>query len=429
MKRKNLLIISILLILGLALSACAGPEGTQGPPGPAGPAGPEGPQGPPGDAGPAGPEGAEGPAGEAGTTTAAVPEYVTSAICAGCHTDIAEAYTLSGHAYKLNKVVDGQPPEYPFTEVTELPEGYTWNDISYVIGGYNWKARFVDLEGYIITGPPGTRGDEAAAEGFLGQYNFANPIVGNEAGWVAYSAGEEKPYNCGDCHTTGYNPNGNQDDLPGLVGTWTEPGIACEECHGPGSLHVANPYFVSLEIDRDSEQCGECHIRGDVESVNASGGFIKHHEQYEELFQSKHITIDCVVCHDPHAGVVALRKAEEGTPTVRTACENCHRSEATYQDSQVHPLVADCIDCHMPRVTKSAVGNAEMFTGDIRTHLMSINPLQIGQFSEDGSVALSDLGLDFACRSCHVDGGSASVKTDEELTDKAYDYHDRPESP
>jgi hypothetical protein len=70
-----------------------------------------------------------------------------------------------------------------------------------------------------------------------------------------------------------------------------------------------------------------------------------------------------------------------------------------------------------------------MFTGDIRTHLMGIDATQIEQFSEDGSVALSELGLNFACRSCHVDGGSATVKTDEELIEKAYGYHDRPETP
>jgi hypothetical protein len=429
MNHKRILIIGVLLITSIALAACAGPQGPVGPAGPAGPPGPEGPQGPPGDAGPQGSAGEAGSGGETPGSASPGADYVTSTVCAGCHAEIASVFSMSGHAYKLNPVVDGQPPEYPFSEVPNPPEGYTWDDISYVIGGYNWKARFVDQEGYIITGPPGTRGDADAAAEFVGQYNFANPVVGNEAGWVAYHAGEEKPYSCGTCHTTGYNPNGNQDDLPGLVGTWSEPGVTCEECHGPGSLHISDPYGVSMEIDRDGEQCGDCHIRGAIESVDASGGFIKHHEQFEELFQSKHITIDCVTCHDPHAGVIQLRKAEEGTPITRTSCENCHFEEAMYQDSKIHPLVAECIDCHMPRVTKSAVGNAELFTGDIRTHLMAISPTQIGQFSEDGSVALSQLGLDFACRNCHVEGGSASAKTDEELIDKAFGYHDRPEAP
>lgn len=410
MHHKRKMWIGLLVVGMLLVAGCAGAEGPEGPSGPAGSAGPEGPQGP------------EGPAGEVVAATAGA-EYVGTETCGSCHEELFDAFMQGGHAYKLNPVVDGQPPEYPFTEVTELPEGYTWDDISYVIGGYNWKARFIDKEGYIITDAPGESGNTE----YVSQYNFANPVVGNEAGWVGYHAGEEdKPYNCGTCHTTGYNPEGNQDGLPGLIGTWAEPGIRCEECHGPGSQHAANPQGVQMAIDRDAELCGQCHIRGAIEEVNASGGFIKHHEQYEELFQSKHITLDCVVCHDPHDGVIQLRKAQEADPTVmttRTQCENCHFKEGQYQASQVHPNVAECIDCHMPRVTKSAVGDASKFTGDIRTHLMAIDPNQIGQFTEDGSAALSQLGLDFACRSCHVEGGMATVKTDEQLIDKATDYH------
>ena len=97
----------------------------------------------------------------------------------------------------------------------------------------------------------------------------------------------KRPYNCGSCHTTGYNPEGNQDGLPGLIGTWAEAGIQCEACHGPGGNHVNDPLLVSMEIDRDSELCGKCHRRGDVTEIDASGGFIRHHEQYEELFESK----------------------------------------------------------------------------------------------------------------------------------------------
>lgn len=345
-------------------------------------------------------------------------EYVGKDACKECHTEKYEEFIKSGHGWKLNKVVDGKPPVYPFTELPELPEGVTWDDVTYVIGGYNWKARFVGKDGFIITG------EEGDSE-YLNQYNFANPVVGNEAGWAKYHSGEERPYNCGTCHTTGYSPEGHQDDLPGLIGTWEETGITCERCHGPASLHVSNPRGVSLTLDRDSELCGECHLRGSSEAVNASGGFIQHHEQYEELFQSKHIALDCTVCHDPHLGVVQLRKAKE--PTTRTQCENCHYEQVKYQNSPVHTAMkVACVDCHMPRVTKSAVGDAAKFTGDIRTHLMAIDFEQIGQFSEDGKTALSQLGLNFACRSCHSEAGKASPKSDEELVKKAFNYHARP---
>ncbi len=397
----------ILLGISLAIVGCAGEVGPQGEPGV------DGAQGPPG---PAGIDGAVGSAGIAGADglSATFNAYAGSEACEECHQETYDIFMKSGHPYKLNAVVDGQPPEYPFTELSDPPEGYAWDDISYVIGGYNWKARFIDLNGYIITG------DENATT----QYNFYNPELDMGNNWVGYHAGEtEKPYNCGTCHTTAYSPEGNQDGLPGLIGTWTEGGIYCEECHGAGSAHIENPMTVSMKVDRDAEACGACHLRGGSEQVNASGGFIKHHEQYEELFQSKHITVDCVVCHDPHTGVVQLRKA--GEQTTRTLCENCHYAEDQVEKTAEHDHM-DCIDCHMPRVTKSALGNADLFTGDIRTHLMAIDPNQIGQFSEDGSVALSQLSLDFACRSCHNADGAAKVKSDEELIDLATDYHSMP---
>ncbi len=368
--------------------------------------------------------GLAGPADEAVAAEAVGAEYVGAEACSKCHPEIYETFMKSGHAWKLNPVVDGKPPKYPFTEIPELPKGYTWKDISYVIGGYNWKARFMDQKGYIITDKPGATISDTT---YLNQWNFANPVVGKKAGWVTYNSGQkELKYDCGPCHTTGYSKEGHQGNLPGIVGTWAEPGIKCERCHGPGSLHVENPRGVRMEIDRDAELCGECHLRGAPEAVNAKGGFIEHHEQYEELFQSKHIVLDCVECHDPHVGVVQLRQAKK--QTTRTQCQNCHFKQAKYQDSTIHPKVAECIDCHMPRITKSAWGDAEKFTGDIRTHLMAIDPDQVGQFTEDGKEALSQIGLDFACRHCHVKGGSATPKTDEELREKADGYHDKPQA-
>lgn len=401
-------ILYLVIVTAFAAAGCTGGVGEQGPPGP------EGPQGLPGSAGLQGPPGPSGPAGQDGLSFE-YPTFIGSEVCAECHQELYDTFMLSGHPWKLNPVVNGQPPEYPFSEVPNPPEGYTWDDITYVIGGYNWKARFIDQDGFIITG------DEDATT----QYNLFNEELELGNNWVAYHAGEETPYDCGTCHTTGYSTQGNQDGLPGLIGTWALPGIQCEECHGPGSLHANHPLAWELDIDRDAEACGDCHVRGGAEEVNAGGGFIEHHEQYEELFQSKHITIDCVVCHDPHTGVVQLRQAD--AQTTRTTCENCHFAQANNKPNETHTRFAiDCIDCHMPRVTKSALGIPEQFTGDIRTHLMAIQPDQIGQFSEDGTTALSQLGLDFACRHCHNADGFAGEQEDEVLIEAATGYHEPP---
>jgi hypothetical protein len=403
MRRVFWVFALVLLTMALLLGACAQDEPAEGP------AGSEGAQGVPGSVGPQGEPGPPGASGQDGVSFQP-PTFVGTAACAECHEDISATFMLSGHPYKLSPVVDGQPPEYPFTELDAPPEGYTWDDISYVIGGYNWKARFVDNDGFIITG------DENATT----QYNFYNPDVDLGDEWVAYHAGEEKPYDCGSCHTTGYSPDGNQDGLPGLIGTWAEPGVQCEECHGPGSAHASHPMSYEMKVDRDSAACGDCHCRGIPEELDASGGLIKHHEQYEELFQGKHATLDCVQCHDPHTGVIQLREngAEQ---TTRIECQDCHYREAENFKLKLH--TRDCVTCHMPRITKSAVGDPERFTGDLRTHLMAINPNQIEQFNEEGNESLSEVGLNFACRQCH-NGTNASDKSDQELIDTATGYHE-----
>jgi hypothetical protein len=410
---KKIALFSLLLTFSFLVAACTGAEGPQGLIGPAGPAGPEGPQGPAGEAGPAGPLGEPGPGGA---------NYVGDTTCGGCHPDIYATYMQSGHPWSLTPVSESTAPQYPFTRINQPPDGYTWEDISYVIGGYNWKALFLNQDGYLITDDPEASGSRE----FLSQYNFQNSVLGESAGWVAYHAGETGlAFNCGACHTTGYTPQGNQNDLPGLVGTWAQDGVRCERCHGPGSIHITNPTGVSLNTSRDAAECGDCHTREDLTTLSAANGFIEHNQQHAESFQSMHYVFDCVDCHDPHSGVVQLRQAE--VAAVSLQCENCHFEQAQYQNNDMHaPINMACIECHMPRISASAWSSAEKFSGDMRTHLMGIDPTQIGQFSEDGSVSLSQVGLDFACRHCHG-AGLAFPKTDEELIQGALGYHDRPE--
>jgi hypothetical protein len=404
----------VLLLSGLLffIAGCAGqqlgvtavgPQGSQGLPGPEGPRGEQGPPGVPGEDG----------------LSFEPPAFAGSRVCADCHQPIYDRFVLSGHNFKLNRVVDGQPPQYPFSEVPSPPQGYTWDDVLYVIGGYQWKARFVGHDGFILTGD----GPDAKP-----QYNLANELVGTRAHWDNYYSGEEKKYDCGSCHTTGYSPRGNQEGLPGLVGTWALDGVQCENCHGAASWHVNNPTTIKPVINRDAAQCGQCHTRGGPEMVPASDGFVRHHETYDELFQSKHSTLSCATCHDPHSGVVQLREAD--LQTTRTECANCHYTEAKFENNEMHRrLDVQCVDCHMPRLVKNAVGDAERFMGDIRSHLVAIDPDQIEQFTEDGRYSLPVLSLNFACKSCHNPDGLARPRSDEELRANALNYHARPPEP
>ncbi len=407
---KIFLRYTIMILFCIGLAACAGPQGPEGSIGPAGPPGPEGPQGPAGVQGPAGPAGADAPF--------TGPDFVGDQTCSGCHQDIYDVYKKSGHPWILNPVVDNQPPAYPSTSVSALPQGYTWKDIQYVIGGYGWKALFIGSDGFIVTDAPGNSGDSD----YLNQYNLANSMLEKKAELVPFEPGAAQlAYDCGVCHTTGFSPRGNQENLAGLAGAWAQEGVRCEACHGPGSLHARNPSSFDMKIDRSAAACEKCHTRGSGDTLSVSNGFIQHSGSYGDLFPGKHVLLDCVICHDPHVGVAQNRLS--GQATTRVTCDQCHSAQRGQHKVDMHAsLNLACTECHMPKLIQVAWGDPERFSADFRTHAVIINPNQISQFKEGDGALLPEIGLDYACRHCHG-GGFASDKTDEELLAAASDYH------
>jgi len=305
--------------------------------------------------------------------------YVGADTCKNCHEDYYNDHRASGHPYKLHTAADARSWPIP------LPKGYDWDDISYVIGGYGWKVRFMDVDGYIITDSGGAPGNN--------QYNLAT------GEWVDYHAGEVKPYNCGSCHTTGFSPTGNQDGLPGIEGTWAFEGIQCEECHGQGSDHASSPSSANIVVDRSAASCGGCHVRGDPGEIPASGGFVRHHEQYNELLASPHAALTCVTCHDPH------KKSEF---SITTQCVDCHTEmsdvRATFKRLGRKHMAAglECWDCHMPYAAKSAVAE-NPYKGDVRSHQFAITTDRDVEFlNEAGTLANGTLTGEWVCLGCHT---------------------------
>jgi len=318
-----------------------------------------------------------------------------SDFCQGCHEKNYQDWSASGHPYKLMKGEQARNRPIP------LPLGTTWDDVSYVIGGYKWKSRYMDTDGYIITVTEDEDGN--AVEG-MNQYNF---LTGE---WVNYHAGEVKPYNCGSCHTTNWvadedaatdnDLTDNQDGLPGIHGTFDVGGVHCEQCHGNG---------MTMNVDDSTDACGICHYReaapgAETNVIPAGGGFIKHHEQYNEHLASPHASMKCTTCHNPH------KKGEFSIKDGR-ACEDCHVNiAASYAMDSMADYGVECKDCHMPYASKSA-NQLGPFEGDVQTHLFYINTdSTASMFTEDGAyVALDQDGkgaatLDFACIRCHETG-------------------------
>lgn len=319
-------------------------------------------------------------------------EYVGSEACVACHPTVYRDFMKTGHAHLVNATQGDQPPHYPFSSVPSPPEGYGWSDISYVIGGYGWKARFLDRRGYLITG-------EAA------QYNLATKA------WAPFHP--ECPsgsmiYDCAECHTTGWlsceeNGGAHQEALEGISGTWVFPGVQCERCHGEGGEHVArggDPQ--AIVADPSSQLCGQCHYLNGKPRVDAQGGLMLS-DQYDQLLNSPHRMLTCVVCHDPH------KSTRYGLGGVKKdpGCRGCHRVQRVDI-----PQMADlaCEQCHMPLVATSAVRRTVggRVRGDMHSHTFKLHTdLEAQMFSEDGRfMVLDGLGnavvrVEMACQECH----------------------------
>ncbi|MBI4717076.1 MAG: hypothetical protein HY763_04670 [Planctomycetes bacterium] len=360
--------------------------------------------------------------------------YIGADACRVCHTGISEQHRVHGHAHKL-QAVQGEPPVFPAegtrAGVPDPPEGYTWEDISYVIGGYTKKGRFIDQQGFILT----TGLTEVNT-----QWNLSYPANGTTPGFVAYEPDAETPkpydFSCFVCHTTGAKPQDEdfpefQENRPGFIGTWEEPSVQCEECHGPGSNHfrtLGNQVEVDTSrifVNTAASACGKCHTRGtDPVVIIAKGGFIQHHEQWPELQSSGgHAAFDCTTCHDPHVSVNYDR-----ANGIRNECTACHTDQnmalhegLTYERGDYREPVS-CESCHMPFATKSAAAASADVVGDVgrmgdtRTHIFRINTSAAdfnGMFSGDGNTVVRDeqgraaVTIDFVCFRCHNGIGSA----------------------
>jgi len=149
-------------------------------------------------------------------------------------------------------------------------------------------------------------------------------------------------------------------------------GVACERCHGPGSLHIegkgkmVNP--AKLEPARRDSVCSQCHLSGEagVERagrklagyrpgdllsdfaayfVAVDSGGLQVNSHVEKLSKSacKRLSGDrlwCGTCHDPHR----VPPAAERAAWFRTRCLTCHQPADCKRGE-------DCVACHMPKST------------------------------------------------------------------------------
>ncbi len=369
--------------------------------------------------------------------------FVGSPACSACHADFAERSALHGHGQALHRA-QGAAPTFPADAeragVPSPPDGLTWTDVSYVIGGYLQGAYFVDADGYVVT---------TGGAGVDTEWQLDFPPNGTSAGFAPYLPGHADPlpleYECFRCHVVGAreqtadNP-GSQDGRPGIEGTWVQAGVQCEACHGPGASHVPNPQARNIYVN--AGVCRDCHLYGDdADVIAAADGYVNPFTQWAELRASGgHADFDCTICHDPHAST-----AYDRARGIRNECAACHSDmNLAFHDGitftrgdYVEPLT--CESCHMPyagRVVSEAgpdVVGDDGRMGDVRSHIFRIdseNGFYPQMFTADGRQVRKDsagraaVTPDFVCTRCHSGVGNAFPITPDGAARIARDMHE-----
>ena len=416
------------------------------------------------------------------TVKSSMNAYIGTQACIGCHRD-KDTYLETGHNFKLNKIVNGEKPTFPFTDVTGAIDFITgadntlgaptsYDEASYTVGGYHWKMRWLDADGYIVTGS-GVQLNLEANDGIIA----AESMGGYHAGEV------DKKYNCGNCHTTGWKRNtteegdtrnldGHQDGLVGIDGTFSQPGVQCESCHGAGGLHAQTggdaKYIVKTAVARTTEDflaedmaygkpvtCAECHTRDGEKDYpsfvspynqaypngNKVGGRIiangsglsKHHQTADEILgvnpdtgeETRNVAfmstkMNCSTCHEAHVSTVNTDKPGHEAALIKE-CSDCHASKEFAQNTHASAphAATECTTCHMPEMAKSATSHtspAGVTFGDVKSHLftmdISAGAKQFTDTDADGkdNFQMPWVTAEFSCGQCHADYDDRAAK-------------------
>lgn len=311
-------------------------------------------------------------------STAARADYVGTAKCSTCHSEIAKAqaethmartampaevsdllraqerisYTLGPYSFQI--VRNGSSETFMASNGTQsISEPLQWafgtgtNGQSYLLthNGKLYEARISYYRAYqafgITPNHPTTRDDSL------------EKAIGRRI------SDDEAP-KCFGCHTTGSSAGGKFD--PAQAGL----GITCEQCHGPGATHVAahksgleesgigvelNP--AKLSPAESVDFCGACHRTWwDVNLAGLTGlgtlRFPAYRLEKSQCWGKGDARVTCIACHDPHKLLV------RDTAAYDDRCLSCHvgaggRVTADHPGKSCPVAAKDCASCHMPQ--------------------------------------------------------------------------------
>jgi hypothetical protein len=352
----------------------------------------------------------------AGSDVASAPgiaaQYVGAEVCATCHRPIYDSFKKTDMGRSMS-VVAGDLASVPaghsitvwnqpldrYYDVQSTPAGIYQSEyqkaadgsetfrntqkLAYAIGsGRNGTSYLVTRNGYLYEAPLSFYAKTASWElspGFeVADLAFNRPALPG----------------CLACHSGLAQPTG-----PGL-GSYSDPpfkelAIGCENCHGPGSLHVAQ-HRGQVKADAPTRTiinpgrldpwladniCMSCHQGRTLRVLQPGKSYADFRpgmpldqvmaifaapqdpkrgsapispllEHFSLMSQSKCYTatkgrMSCLTCHDPH-----VQPTTNAVEYYRQKCLTCHNEQSCrlpLHDRQLKTPADDCQGCHMPK--------------------------------------------------------------------------------
>jgi predicted CXXCH cytochrome family protein len=393
----------------------------------------------------------------------AAPEYVGTGRCAGCHSEEAARWRGSHHAAAM--------------QIARRDTILGHADASVREGGA--ETRFFERDGRFLVHAAGSDGVPRDYEAL---YTFgvdplqqlllpldrgrlqattvawdARPRAAGGQRWFALHGDERLPPDdvlhwtgpaqrwnsmCANCHAT--NVRKRYDLASDTYATsWSELGVTCEACHGPGSRHAewadrssrgeavaaadrALPVALASDgaswvldpgarIARRSaprtshaelDACARCHARRteiaassapdvpfldahrpallDAGLYTADGQIQDEVYEWGSFLQSRMYAagVTCSDCHEPHSGLLR----SDGNAT----CTQCHRADVfdapAHHRHAANGAASRCVACHMPT-------RAYMVVDLRRDHSIRVPRPDLS----------AKLGTPNACNACHAD--------------------------
>ncbi len=328
--------------------------------------------------------------------------YVGAEKCKECHQDMYQGWKSTLHPYKFNRVSAGN-----------VVGDFTNNNRMEIDG--KTTSMFINNKDYFITTTGPDNKEQTYKIGYViggfWKQLYVTEFPNGElhilpAMWIVETRTWKKSkywskaiyqYSCSGCHNTGMQLNYDK-SKDTFKTTWSDLGVACESCHGPGSKHlgaeesekfstIVNPAKIP-DPKRAVMVCGSCHNRGI--SVDGKYGYPNgykpgdqlnfifnekpklhpddssraNRQQYIDWKKSGHARegVACWDCHYSH------RKGNSNKYQTKlpgtSLCRGCHEVES----KGVHGIhsVNNCIGCHMPPLGKRAT------KGDVHSHRFKV---------------------------------------------------------